>query len=107
MKLALSPFTKIAEKKKTIESRLFDEKRQTINVGDTLEFLLNDDLSKKITTKVKALYRYGSFKDLFGDFSPSFFGGESSVDLLEEIHRFYPPEEEEKYGVVGIKIEVV
>ncbi len=104
MKLAQEPFEKIANGQKIIESRLFDEKRQLINIGDEIEFSQNDDAIKTVKTKVTALHRYSSFEELFSDFQPEYFGGVSKELLLEEISQFYPEEEQEKYGVVGIKI---
>lgn len=106
MKLAKEPFEKIANGKKIIESRLFDEKRQLINIGDEIEFSQNDNLREKVKTKVKALYRYDSFENLFSDFPPEYFGGDSKEALFEEISRFYPKEEQQKYEVVGIRIEL-
>ena len=38
MKLNKSPFERIKNGTKTIEFRLFDEKRQQIKVGDKIEF---------------------------------------------------------------------
>ena len=65
------------------------------------------NLRKKAVTKVKALYRYGSFEDLFYDFPPEYFGGKSKDELIKEIETFYSKEEQKKYGVVGIKIETL
>lgn len=107
MKLATVPFEKIVSSNKVIESRLYDEKRQQINLGDQIEFVCNDDQSRKVIASVKALYRYPAFENLFSDFSPSLFGGISKEELLKEIEIFYSKEEQSKYGVVGIKIEVV
>ena len=107
MKLSKEPFEKIASGQKIIESRLYDEKRQQINIGDCVEFVQNDDSNKTISAKVKALYRYSSFDDLFSDFPPEFFGGVSKEILIEEIKNFYSVEEEQRYGVVGIKIELL
>lgn len=42
MKLAKDPFEKIASGRKVIEARLYDVKRQQINVGDRIEFTRND-----------------------------------------------------------------
>ena len=39
MKLHPRPFAKIKDGSKTIELRLYDEKRQRISVGDTLRFV--------------------------------------------------------------------
>ena len=106
MKLAKEPFDKIASGQKIIESRLFDEKRQLISIGDEIEFSQNDDSTKVSKTKVKALHRYDSFENLFLDFPSEYFGGDSKEFLIEEISRFYPKEEQQKYGVVGIWIEL-
>ncbi len=54
---------------------------------------------------VKAIYRYAAFDELFSDFPASYFGGNSKKELSEEIHQFYS-EEENKFGVVGIKFEL-
>jgi len=106
MKLAKEPFEKIANGQKVIESRLFDEKRQLINIGDEIEFSRNDNPVETVKAKVKALYRYDSFESLFSDFPPEYFGGVSKEFLLEEISAFYSKEEQKKYGVIGIKIEL-
>jgi len=105
MKLAKEPFEKIINDEKIIESRLFDEKRKQINVGDRIEFSQNDDLKNSIITKVVALYLCHSFEELFSKFPASDFGGGSKEGLLQEIHQFYSIEDENKFGVIGIKIE--
>ena len=40
MKLFKEPFLRIKEKRKIIEVRLFDEKRQKVSIGDEIEFSL-------------------------------------------------------------------
>jgi len=55
---------------------------------------------------VEALYRYKRFENLFSDFPPEYFGGESKEFLCNEINQFYPQEEETKYGVIGIKVRL-
>ena len=106
MKLAREPFERITSGQKIIETRLYDEKRQQLNVSDCIEFVQNDNPTKIILTKVKALYRYDSFNDLFSNFPPEYFGGVSKEELIGEIRKIYPKGEEQKYGVVGIKIEL-
>lgn len=39
MKLRESPFERIKNGTKTVEFRLYDEKRSKINIGDQIEFL--------------------------------------------------------------------
>lgn len=105
MKLGREPFIKIKNEEKIIESRLFDEKRSMINIGDEIEFTCNENQIEKILTKVIALYRYKSFEELFSDFPSAYFGENSKEELLKEIEQFYSKEEQDKYGVVGIKIK--
>jgi ASC-1-like (ASCH) protein len=107
MKLSAAPFEKIARGKKIIESRLYDEKRQQIRIGDEIEFTSNDDPSKKAVVKVTAIYLYPDFESMFYDFPPEKFGGASPKDLLLEIERFYPKAEQDQFGVVGIKLNLI
>jgi ASC-1-like (ASCH) protein len=104
MRLSGIPFEKIVSGQKTIESRLLDEKRQKIKIGDFIEFTQNDDETKKIMTKVVDLYFYKTFDEMFSDLPSADFGGASKKKLLKEIEQFYPLEEQNKFGVVGIKI---
>ncbi len=105
MKLSSVPYNKIASRAKLIESRLYDEKRQQIALGDEIEFSENENPTNKVTTRVRGLLRYGSFKDLFADHAPALFGEESREFLLNQIKQFYSDEEEQKYGVLGIRLE--
>ena len=104
IKLSVEPFNQVASGAKVIESRLYDEKRQQIALGDEIEFSENDHPENKVNAKVIGLLRYQSFQDLFADHDPSLFGGESREFLLNQIKQFYSDEDEQKYGVVGIRI---
>ncbi|MEA2088856.1 MAG: ASCH domain-containing protein [Patescibacteria group bacterium] len=107
MKFAITPFEKIVSGNKIIESRLYDEKRRQISLGDQIEFSSNDNPDRKITTSVCALYLYPDFESLFSDFPPSYFGGDSREALFEEIENFYSKDKQAKFGVIGIKIKLV
>lgn len=107
LKLTRTPFEKMKKGNKIIESRLFDEKIKSINIGDLIEFKRYDKLTEIITVEVKALYCHATFNDLFSNYPVSDFGGNSKEELLTEIHQFYTSEDENKISVVGIKIELV
>jgi len=94
MKLTSLPFKKIIDGEKIIESRLYDKKRHKINVGDEIEFICKDKPSEKVIVKVKAIYLYNSFSELFSDFPPEHFGGDSKQKLIEEISNFYSDDEQ-------------
>lgn len=107
MGLQPEPFEKIRSGKKTIELRLFDEKRRTIQLGDIIEFQKQLEEQETIRTEVMALLRYKTFSELFNDFPIEDFGGTDRASLLEGVHRFYTPEREEKETVLGIKIKLL
>ena len=107
MKLATEPYSNVASGKKVIESRLFDEKRRQIAIGDQIVFSENNKPENNVTTVVKGLLRYQTFEELFADHDPSLFGEDSRDFLLTQIKQFYPDEDEQKYGVVGIRLELM
>jgi len=110
MNLNAAPFEAIKNKTKTIEVRLYDEKRQQLKVGDEIIFTNRDDqATSQITTKVTALHIYPDFKSLYSDFDPADFGGQGwkVEELIENIRGFYSAADETSYGVVGIKLELL
>ncbi len=107
MKLATGPYNNIALGRKVIESRLFDEKRQQIAIGDIIIFSENDKPENSVTSVVRGLLRYQTFKELFADHNPTLFGEENQDFLLRQIKQFYSDEDEQKYGVIGIRIELL
>ena len=92
---------------KRIELRLFDEKRQGINIGDTIEFANPD--GEKLLMRVVGLLRYESFEELFRDFDFSILADASMTkrELLDVLNGFYPLEKQHEMGVVGIRVEVL
>ena len=107
MKLTTAPYNNIASGKKVIESRLFDEKRKQISIGDILEFSENDVPKNTVRAVVTGLLRYKTFKELFADHEPMLFGEESRDFLLNQIKQFYSDEDELKYGVIGIRLQLL
>lgn len=107
LQLATEPFDAISSGKKTIESRLFDDKRKSINLGDTIIFINRENSSLNIRVKVIGLLRYETFWSLFTHNRLAKFGNEKLDQLLIQINKFYSDEEQQQYGVVGIEFELV
>lgn len=107
LQLAAVPFNFIAAGTKTIESRLYDEKRQAIQLGDLLTFTNRDNIDHTVTVEVIGLLRYKTFHDLFSHNDPAKFGGESIEWLDEQISEFYSIDNQKRYGVIGIEFKVV
>ena len=108
MKLQNSPFRKIQKGLKTIELRLYDEKRQKVKVGDQIEFTNLEDRTQKILTQVVALHLFDSFEEMFRVLPAEAMGyGKGQVPKAEDMERYYSGEEQSRYGVVGIEIALV
>lgn len=110
MKLNPSPFEMIKSGKKTIELRLNDEKRRRLKIGDEIEFENTDDSTQVIKTKVLNLYRFCSFDELYKSL-PLLKCGYTSDDVStahpSDMDCYYSDEQQKKYGVVGIEIELI
>ena len=107
MNLHDEPFKLIQNGSKTIEMRLNDEKRQLLNVDDTIEFT-NRVTLEKIETKIIKLYYYDSFKELYENFDKISIGYKEDEEAKpEDMEMYYSKEDIEKYGVVAIEIRRV
>lgn len=113
MKLNDSPFDRIKSGKKVIEIRLFDEKRKLLTLGDTINFLRIPDIEEskvELKVQVTGLLRYQTFADLVNDFPITYFGypNDHGKDVfIDSIYKIYTPEQEAKYGVLGIRIKLI
>lgn len=106
LKLATEPFNAIISGNKTIESRLYDAKRQKIQIGDRIIFTNRDNSEQTVTTEVVGLLRYATFRDLFSHNNPRKFGGDNVEWLENQISEFYSIEDQKIYGVIGIEFKV-
>lgn len=94
---------------KRIEIRLFDEKRQQIEIGDKIIILKEPNLDEFFEVRVVGLLRYSSFREMFRDFDISILADKSMTkeELISELEKFYTKEQQEQYGVLGIRIELI
>ena len=83
MKLNESPFDRIKNGTKTVEFRLYDEKRKQIKVGDQIEFSKLPDLQEKLLVDEEEITR-----------------------KTKSMYEIYSPEKEQQYGILGIKIKI-
>jgi hypothetical protein len=106
-KLHAKPFAAIASGHKTIESRLYDEKRRKIQLGDQIVFIDSASPEQTVTATVVGLLRYATFHDLFSHNDPRKFGSDSVGWLEDQINEFYSPEDQYLYGgVIGIEFRL-
>ena len=65
MKLNDAPFNMIEQGIKTIELRLWDEKRRLISVGDKIAFIHSKNCTRVLNSRVIALHIFASFEELY------------------------------------------
>ena len=108
MNLNARPFEMIKSGKKTIELRLWDEKRQKIKEGDSIIFTDNTT-GETLTATVKKLHRFASFTELYQAL-PLLQCGYTEEDVHTadpaDMEQYYSAEQQSKYGVVGIELSI-
>lgn len=109
MKLDPAYFARIASGRKKYELRLNDDKRRKIEIGDEILFT-NNATGQTLLTKVLG-------KEIFPDFAALY----RALPLLEcgyteetlpaaspkDMEAYYSPAEQRKFGVVGIRLELL
>ena len=102
MKLLEKPFNNILDGSKEIEFRLYDDKRKKVQIGDMIEFSKLPDLVEKLNVEVVDLYQYPTFKELFMQLG---YHDEELDKKVEGMYSIYTKEQEQKNGVLGIKVK--
>lgn len=102
MRLHPEPFEKIKNGTKTIEARLNDEKRKEFAVGDRIVFALRPDFVQKTEVEITELLHAPTFQELLA-MRPA---GEFAT-TPEELYSYYSKEDEQKYGVIGIRFKKI
>ena len=109
MQLQPSPFEMVRDGTKTIELRLYDEKRKKIRIGDTIVFT-NTASKEVLKVKVLELFVFDSFEALYSRL-PLAECGYTKEDIgtasPDDMNAYYPKEMQQQYGVVGIKIALI
>ena len=110
MKLHPGPFAKIKDGSKTIELRLYDEKRQRISVGDTIRFVSAESAADEAVVLVRNLFIFDSFDELYKHLPLTECGyTEEDVHAAspDDMEMYYSKEKQKQYGVVGIQLSLM
>lgn len=106
MKLNPEPFHEMISGKKKIEYRLYDDKRRMVEVGDNIIFTNTEDGSL-LETDVVNITRADSFAELRTKLlNEGYLNADTDFDPAW-MNKYYSKENELKYGVVGIHINVI
>ncbi|MBP5631167.1 MAG: RNA-binding protein [Clostridia bacterium] len=94
---------------KTIELRLYDEKRQKVKEGDEIVFT-NVETNETLKALVLKLHRFDSFETL-NRLLPLLKCGYAKDNVSKatssDMERYYSAAEQKRYGVVGIEISLL
>ena len=109
MRLNPAPFRMIKSGGKTIELRLYDEKRRRIAVQDTITFI-ETDTGEKLSVTVTALHVFPSFDALYRALPLKECGyTEENVKTAspDDMLAYYSAEQQRSHGVVGIAVALL
>ena len=106
MNLNPDPYEMIKNGKKTIELRLYDEKRRKIRPSDEIVFT-NAATGETLRTRVFKLHCFNSFGELYQTL-PLLQCGYIEEDIAQaqpsDMEQYYSVDDQAKYGVVGIEL---
>ena len=76
-------------------------------IGDYIDFI-SRSTDEVIHTIVDNLYYYDSFRELYKNHDKVSLGYDEDEEIdYKDMEKYYPKEEQDEYGVVGIKIRVL
>lgn len=109
MKLNPKYFEYMKNGTKEIEIRLNDEKRKKLKIGDEIIFQREPELKEELYTTVEKLLIEKSFEDAIMNLEIQQYADqkETSENFLKDLYKFYTKEQENKYGVIAIKVRKV
>ena len=107
MKLVDPWFANMERGLRTLELRLYDDKRKLLKPGDQITFKKFPALEQSCVMTVTGLMHYPSFETLIDDIDVRWLGYEEKDKawLKTAMYEIYTPEEEKEYGVLGIRMK--
>lgn len=107
MKLQEKYFNYIKYGTKEFEIRLNDEKLKNIKKGDLIEFQKEPLKEEKIIYEVDDLLYFNDFEELIEKIDIKYLASteETTENLLNSLNSFYAKDDQDKYGVVAIKLK--
>ena len=107
MHLDPQAFAAMEDERKTIELRLYDKKRRRIQSGDVIRFESTDDETDVLFAWVTGMRFFASFDELYAALPLTACGyapEELAAASPRDMDKYYAPEDQKKWGVVGIEL---
>lgn len=106
MNLHNEPFEKIKSGTKTVEMRLFDDKRRAIKIDDVITFT-NVLTNEQLSVQVVDIQTFATFDELYKSFDKISIGyNQQDVANANDMLAYYTVEQIEQFGVVAICIKL-
>lgn len=101
-------YNKIKTGEKIYEVRLLDEKRSLIKIGDILRINKEPELIEFLDARVVELIKFKSFQEMAQTLPAKSIGfiGCNTQEIVDTYRKFYSKEQEQKLGVVAIKLKI-
>ena len=101
-------FTFIKEGKKTVEGRLNKGQFAELHVNDIVIWF-NKDSTEEIKTRIIEINLYPSFRNMLEkERLENVLPSKTSLDDGEKVYyQYYSPEDEKKFGVLAIKLQLI
>jgi ASC-1-like (ASCH) protein len=104
MNLWNNSFDAIKQRTKTVEMRLYDEKRKFIKCGDTIVFI-NTSTKEELAVIVKDIKVYRDFEELYKHYAKTEIGYlETETANSNDLFEYYSKDQIDKYGACAIEI---
>lgn len=109
MGLYEAPFQSMKSGEKTVEVRLYDNKRRKLKIGDTIQFTKVPDSNETIKAEVIGLKTYSTFREMYENIPANDLdAADKPVDeMVEQTYQIYSPESENKWGTVAISLKIL
>ncbi len=107
MNLNPAPFESVKSGEKTVEMRLYDDKRRLIKKGDQITFT-NTQTGETLVCDVLDVKVFKSFDCLYAAYPKTSIGYKAEEEANpEDMKQFYPDEKMQAQGVCAIEIKVL
>ena len=107
MRLDQTHYNRIKMGSKSVEIRLYDEKRQNLNIGDGIIFSDIENLKDITKVNIEKIRRFDDFSNLFQNYdSSSLWVNISQEKHINSMYQYYKPEQEKLYWVCAIEFSL-
>ena len=105
MTLNPAPYAAVQCGDKTVEMRLYDDKRRAVSPGDTIRFTCPGFTGEQLAVRVSAVRVFPDFESLYAAYTPRALGYAPGAKVdPRDMLRYYAPSRIAKLGVVALEI---